>query len=411
MRATSSRRAPTWGQLAARLLAAATALGLAARLYITRDEWSRVESDASSRVSGVFKPQFKFNNKQLDLIANSSEWEQSLESDELVPGMDKRVRFLREPRLALECPRSRANETLVILVNSAAWNWRRRQRMRDSWLSNARLLEQVCWRPANRIARIELLFSLADVPEENRENGGPLREDWSAKKEADARKSNPSRSASRNEQSLDLLKLDLNESYKSMSLKHLAALKFVIKRARRRRNDTCYPHSQTLVLKCDDDLELQLGQLLELRERHLALGRQLDFESNWMMCAAFEAGAPVLREPARKWRLSEREFPFARFPAYCSGLAYLAPIKLLERLLVVASQLAGRSERGEWRPLWVDDAFVTGILVSSLADPLERLALNGYFCYTRAQRLHRAASSSAIKCMGAELEDEPRANE
>lgn len=114
--------------------------------------------------------------------------------------------------------------------------------------------------------------------------------------------------------------------------------------------------------------------------------------SNWLMCARFPRHTPVLRQQKLKWRLTRQEFPYDTFPSYCSGLAYLAPIQLIARWLVLAHEILERPKVGGEmtaekceQPLWVDDVFVTGILPASMEDKPKIIKLNTRFCYTKAQ--------------------------
>lgn len=125
------------------------------------------------------------------------------------------------------------------------------------------------------------------------------------------------------------------------------------------------------------------------------------------MCAQFGEHSRVQRQSNNKWQLSRQEYLYDTYPAYCSGLAYLAPAVLLRRLLQLAQlDLWDESTRTYRRPLWVDDVYITGILLASLADKARVHRLNAHFCYTRAQQ-----SSRGHDCVVSEGLNDTYANE
>lgn len=358
----------------------------------------------------LFKPEKVFTNEQLSEISKSQEYlQQFLFTNQLFIHKPLSYKLSNANQLPAEIscntsnwsiPRSEQKQ-LFIVINSALWNVKRRARLRSSWLRSEHVRKQVCSRPRNEFSTIRILFAV----------GWP-----DGKFKLAAYKANflPEREP-------DLLAINLTESYKSLSVKHLALFKWLVEFHKGQNGD------QIVVLKCDDDSELDLRQLLNMYQRlsHAPVAshnnntslptsngsslseRSLEgLASNWFMCATFEAGTRVLRRQHRyKWSLSRQEFPHDTFPQYCSGLAYLAPLKLLERLLLVARELLWDDQDLRWRrPLWVDDAYVTGVLSASLANKIKFVPLNAYFCYSRAQRAHRRRSG--INCMASELADD-----
>lgn len=125
-----------------------------------------------------------------------------------------------------------------------------------------------------------------------------------------------------------------------------------------------------------------------------------DEEHNWLMCAWFPEGSKTLRNPLIKWALTFNEYPYSTYPAYCSGLAYLAPLKLLGRLYTVAHLqqfllLNGigahkishkkKKKQENYKPLWIDDLFITGILRSSMLNKPKQINVVERYCFSKAQ--------------------------
>lgn len=367
---------------------------------------------------GPFKERFLLTNSEIDKLGETS-YRQVIETRNLLHLIE--LSYPIEPSSSVECDRERKPPgdepgwRLLVMVNSKWSNTKRRQRVRASWLNKAALERAACRLPG-RPARIEFAFVLGEPDEEEEET---------------SRISNRQAIITESNKHRDLLVLGgLADEYRSLSLKHLSMFKWLIERQ-------AASGCRSLVLKCDDDANVDLNQLLRKLEPASALAQtsgsahllydspvpapasELDTfpeqapiteRSNWIMCARFAAHTRVIRRPDRKWRLSKHEYPFDTFPAYCSGLAYLAPLGLLKRLLVLAHLLHTKEARERKEadqhamgPLWVDDVYVTGVLAASLADPLEVVRLNAHFCYTMALQSRRAKLGAP--CMVSEEPD------
>lgn len=402
-----------------------------------------------------FRPKFLLTNRMIDQLgADHQEQQQPLELSEALQVDSSRVLSLKNVTFLLEPRRFAANhrmgaigrpsirgcaakakseqnhrETdegstkLLIVVNSKWNNFQRRHKLRSSWLNPANLNKILCDHHRHQLQRdlkgkrrqqrviteIEYVFALGLGNEAGQATGqraaaaaggarGGHSESWPTNgRSARAMVSEEA------QQFDDLLVMNLYENYRTMSLKHLSIFKWLLKWRPREQE------RHLLVLKCDDDAQIKLHQLLDF-----ALvaaddgGRLRDHDQNWIMCARFPANTQVLRPPEpssagrrhtgqrQKWQLTRGEYPFDTFPAYCSGLAYLAPSKLIRRLFALAHAVL-RSDTFEDRfaePLWVDDVFVTGILLESMANRPRIFATNGQFCYTKAQHTRRAALKS-----------------
>ena len=73
------------------------------------------------------------------------------------------------------------------------------------------------------------------------------------------------------------------------------------------------------------------------------------------MCAVWR-GMPALRgkgPECAKWCVSKEEWPDDDFPTYCSGSAFVIPVRVVPSLYQAFFTA---------RFLWVDDAYISGVL-------------------------------------------------
>ena len=130
----------------------------------------------------------------------------------------------------------------------------------------------------------------------------------------------------------DIVQGDFIDHYHNMTLKSLLDLKVVDERC---------PGVRYL-LKTDDDMIINLPYLLLLLTNK-KLQRSIMGPVN--------VGSRVHR--SGKWKVTKDEFPFAFYPPYESGSAYVITGDLIHELFVTAEYVP---------PIFVDDVYVTGIL-------------------------------------------------
>jgi len=130
----------------------------------------------------------------------------------------------------------------------------------------------------------------------------------------------------------DIVQGDFIDNYRNMTLKSLLDLKVVDERC---------PGVQ-YVVKSDDDMVINLPYLLDI-----LAARPL----TWSFMGPYNPRSRVNREGV--WKLTMEEFPFAFYPPYESGSAYVITGDLIHELFVTA----------EYVPhIFVDDVYITGIL-------------------------------------------------
>lgn len=421
----------------------------------------------------LFRPKYEFSNEAIEKLIESANYTKSILLIDSTNGAD----FVIEPKgkSYFECDNDNNNAdslTLLIVVNSKWNNFNRRKRLRSSWLNRNNLNEQICnisrynnnnnnLLGAPSIGRVQYLFAVGKSNNniyEEESFSDKLSSNSNSNSSDNINKSNRNNDLSMMKISLeskvnqDILVLNLLESYKSMSFKHLKLIKWILLRWSMKGKD--FNLNKTLILKCDDDALVNIRQIINFYNEQIKitayshsilndenenenkkfsilfneksssspiildtnnieefssslsliknnLKSPIRVNSNWFMCATFPENTLVLRKQKIKWRLTKREYNYDTFPSYCSGLAYLAPIKLLQRLYVIAQELMLRPDKDIARPLWVDDVFITGIVAASLKDRITYIHMNNRFCYNQNDITNRAIFGSP--CMVTEL--------
>ena len=358
-----------------------------------------------SQSLNLYRPRVKFSEQSLEQLRNSTQHREGrseylqqpsnnvIECDSLSDAADE---------MALKSSSSdqaRFETTLFIVINSRVDNFDRRQKLRSTWLNRPNLVQELC-SPLSydahlnqtrgrlliktRVKRIEWVFALGRLAA------------------ADSAKSVNSRLKKEAQLYGDLLIFGMLDSYRNMTRKHLAIFKWLLEKDSA--SNEWLPNNQKILLKCDDDAQLDLNQMISRYALEMNFSHPSGSNRNFLMCARFNENSPVLRKFTRqttKWSLSEYEWPYDTFPSYCSGLAYLASLELVERLYLIAPLVDEHLKP----PLWIDDVYVTGVLLSTLElSSLKLVKVNPYYCYTAAQRSRR--ESLGVKCMAAEMRNQ-----
>jgi hypothetical protein len=149
----------------------------------------------------------------------------------------------------------------------------------------------------------------------------------------------------------DILQEDFQDSYRNLTYKGLAGLKWA--------NMFC--SKVDFLLKTDDDILVDIVSFMETLYTTIIPSR-----GTWkklVLCNVWTR-MKVIRDPKSKWYVSDEEFHEEYFPAYCSGSAFLFSGDLIPALYTTAL----------YTPFfWVDDFYVTGLLVNKLKIPHTRL--------------------------------------
>ena len=142
----------------------------------------------------------------------------------------------------------------------------------------------------------------------------------------------------------DLVVGSFRDEYHQLRYKHAMALRWA------HRHCAHAAH----VVKADDDAFVDLYSLEALLGRTFPQGR---LPPDTLACHVVPRGTAPQREG--KWAVGVEEYPWAEYPAYCAGLAYVTTPATAHRLYLAAAV-------GVAAPLWVDDVWVTGVVAAAL---------------------------------------------
>lgn len=189
-------------------------------------------------------------------------------------------------------------EAVVICVSAASEYVERRQAIRQTWGSD----------PANRVL---FFFGL------NTSNPEGLNEE--------AEKYN------------DIVQYDFEDSYKNLTLKSVAMLRFV--------DENRWPKLRYFI-KADDDTFINTRNLPQ------TLGA-ISNDKDRGIYGSLQVGSRPMRNRKDKWFVSRKEFSEKVFPAYLSGCFYVIPLNLLKILSAKATSVPF---------MYLEDAYITGIV-------------------------------------------------
>ncbi|XP_059163000.1 beta-1,3-galactosyltransferase 1-like [Physella acuta] len=142
----------------------------------------------------------------------------------------------------------------------------------------------------------------------------------------------------------DIVQEDFVDSYRNLTYKGVAGLKWA----------SLFCNQSDFLLKTDDDILIDIVTLIEdLYTRVIPIRHST---GRLVLCNLWTR-MKVIRDPKSKWFISREEFSGEYFPPYCSGSAFLLSSELAPALYTAALHTPF---------FWVDDYYITGLLVSKL---------------------------------------------
>ncbi|GFN88851.1 beta-1,3-galactosyltransferase 1-like [Plakobranchus ocellatus] len=165
----------------------------------------------------------------------------------------------------------------------------------------------------------------------------------------------------------DLVQEDYLDAYRNLTYKGVAGLRWV----------TLFCPSAVFILKTDDDILVDIESLVaDLRKRYpgypplssdpaagkTAPAQSAKLPSRVVLCNLWTR-MKVMRDPKSKWFIPASEFAPDFFPPYCSGSAFILSADLAPKLYLTSLDAPF---------FWVDDYYVTGVLVNKLGVPHTR---------------------------------------
>jgi len=153
----------------------------------------------------------------------------------------------------------------------------------------------------------------------------------------------------------DVVQEDFLDTYKNLSHKGVGALKWI----------STYCNHTAYVLKTDDDMFVNMYVILN----HLQLLHAQNFRRRLIMCYVFWK-MHVDREGGQ-WSLTKDYFPDDLYPPYCSGMGFVASSDVAVAMYRVSPYV---------RFLWVDDAFISGVLPAALQGAVNHTSWARAYC-------------------------------
>lgn len=304
------------------------------------------------------------------------------------------LKFLIEPHFSY-CSRPSVEDEdgpnlfIIVLIHSKLTHFKRRKLIRETWGSHQ---HQYDYLHKNRV-QLRLIFVLGSSSSLTSKNQERKEEKISTHQSPDSRRKTMKKQLRKNnsiETAIeleakrfggDILQSNIVDTYKNLTYKHLSGYKWL--------NDNCFQQNEnnnnysdnyrysyktddekvannnkmkTFIIKCDDDTYLNITKWIELiREQQQKATTLLNNNNKQLLlaCSLFPNNSLVQRNG--KWALTKEEFVYDTYPQYCSGLAYLIEPKLMQHLLIWSQFLTQQGHK----PLWIDDLYVTGLVLAS----------------------------------------------
>ena len=139
----------------------------------------------------------------------------------------------------------------------------------------------------------------------------------------------------------DIVQLAFIDHYRNLTIKHLAALHWI----------TEYCSNAHTVVKVDDDTYVNIPQLIKyVKVEEMNNSKN----SSHIYCSVYSNQGPR-RQRDDKWYVSMKEYPDTYYPPYCEGFAYITTVDVAQILYITSQE--------SHHHYWIDDVYVTGLLV------------------------------------------------
>lgn len=243
--------------------------------------------------------------------------------------------ILHDPDLCRDQPDLR----WILYVHSAPGNFDRRQMLRETY-ANTKLFKKI---------RFKVAFFLGL----SRERG--MQEE--IKKEFD--------------QHGDIVQGFYMDDYKNMTIKAVMAINWI--------SDHC--PQVPFAIKVDDDTFLNVFAILPFLEENSGKPRVV-------VCPVWRENSMLIlrdRKFCMKWCVSKRDFPGKYYPRYCAGINYVLSIDLVKEL---------RKATLKTPFFWIDDVYVTGLLVQKVAGEVEYVDTMKHFTVHQEGAVEQYANES-----------------
>lgn len=142
---------------------------------------------------------------------------------------------------------------------------------------------------------------------------------------------------SENQEFFDLIRLDMDESYRNLVFKTQASVMWAAENS-----------DVDFLLKIDDDVFVQPWQLVRflLKQTEANLGK--------FICGVFVSAGKTVERTGLKWAVSREELAQNKYPKYCEGFSYYIPMKQHRSVL--------RNAVRTTKTFPIEDAWISGIV-------------------------------------------------
>lgn len=206
----------------------------------------------------------------------------------------------------------------LIYVHTAPKNFRKRQLVRQTWGSKA-ILVQYNMRVVFIMGRVADNKTMDAVVMESNRYG-------------------------------DVVMEDFFDSYRNLTYKAVAALKWT----------SIYCNHTPYVLKADDDILIDIHALMD----YLNSEEVRNYGTRNLIICNQWTRMKVIRDKKSKWYVSPTEYPDDFFSPYCSGSAFVMSADVVKSMYKASFYVPF---------FWVDDFYVTGMLVKRINAQHKRL--------------------------------------
>ena len=136
----------------------------------------------------------------------------------------------------------------------------------------------------------------------------------------------------------DIVQSNFTDSYRNLTYKQVLGLYWVHK----------FCNQSKFVIKIDDDVVVNMPLVVD----HLENKTKNNMTTNMFECRYYLRDGPE-RNPHSKWYLTSDEYPFSRFPPYCTGYSIIMTADVVRKLLTATKFVPF---------FWIDDVYVDGFL-------------------------------------------------
>lgn len=136
----------------------------------------------------------------------------------------------------------------------------------------------------------------------------------------------------------DIVQGNFIDSYRNLTYKTVMGLHWV----------RTYCNRTKFALKVDDDTMVDVYHLVTFLLQKSPDGNV----NNFLYCSVYKNQGPV-RRSSDKWFVPNHEYPYAKYPPYCEGFAYIMSNDVTRYLYETSAKV---------KFYWIDDVYITGLV-------------------------------------------------